>query len=85
MLTYVVVSAVLSHSTTALESKFVPFTVSVNATPPGAAEAGERLVIVGGRAETVKGAADDVPEVSVTVTFTVPAVAIKLAGTAAVN
>jgi len=43
-----VVSAVLPQCTTALESKFEPFTVNVKAAPPGIAIDGERLVMAGG-------------------------------------
>jgi hypothetical protein len=84
-LTNVVVSAVPSQFTIALESKFVPFTVRVNATPPGAAEGGERLVIAGVAGLIVNTFGPDVPAASVTVMFTEPAVARRLAGTVAVR
>ena len=86
-LTYVLANAVVPHCTVALGSKFVPLMVKVNWPPPAGVEEGERLVIVGaGRAgEIVNVAPGDVPLVSVTVTFAVPAVAIRLAGTAAVS
>ena len=54
VLTNVGVSAVAPHCTFAPETKFVPLTVSVNATPPAVAEDEFRLVIVGGGGFTVK-------------------------------
>jgi hypothetical protein len=84
-LTKVVVSAVPPQFTVAPEIKFVPFTVRVNAEPPAVAAAGERLAIVGAAALIAKVAAGEVPAESFTVTLAVPAVAIRLAGTAAVN
>jgi hypothetical protein len=64
--------------------KFVPFTVSVKAGPPAVAEFGFKLVIVG-RELIVKVAPAEVTPDSVTVMVTVPAAAIRLAGTAAVT
>jgi hypothetical protein len=84
-LTNVVVSAVEFHFTVAPEAKLVPFTVSVKAAPPAVAEVGARVVIVGGPGLMVKVEAGDVPRGSATVTLAVPAVAIRLAGTAAVS
>lgn len=61
--------------------------VRVNAAPPAVVDAGERLVIVGGRAagEMVNVAPVEVLPETVTVTFAEPAFAIRLAGTAAVS
>jgi len=84
-LTNVVVSVVVPHCTVAPETKFVPLTVRVKAAPPAVAELGLRLVIVGGGGLMVNVAPADVPIAVVTVTLTVPAVAIRLAGTAAVS
>ena len=53
--------------------------------PPAVTEAGDRLVIDGGAALIVNTAAEDWPAASDTVTLSVPAVAIRLAGTAAVS
>jgi hypothetical protein len=79
-----VLRAVPPQFTTAPETKFVPPTVRVNAAPPADTEYGARLVMVGAPgALTVKFAADEVTPDVVTVTATVPAVAIRLAGTAA--
>jgi hypothetical protein len=84
-LTKVVVSAVVPHFAAAPAAKFVPLIVKVKAAPPAVAEAGLRLVIVGGGGLMVNVAPAEVPPVVVTVTFAVPAFAIRLAGTAAVS
>ncbi len=85
-LTKVVVSGVPFHCTTAPARKFVPLTVSVNAAPPAVAEIGLRLVMVGVGAVSGNAiAADGLPPVLIAVIFALPALAIKLAGTAAVN
>ena len=81
----VVVSEVVPHFTVAPEIKLVPVTVSVNAAPPAVAEAGLRPVMTGAGCEMLKVDAADVPPVVVTVTLAVPAAAIRLAGTVAVN
>jgi hypothetical protein len=83
-LTNVVVSAAFPNVTVAPVRKPVPFTVRVKADPPTVAELGLRLVIVG-RGLIVNVAPIDVPPVVFTVTLTVPAVVIRLAGTAAVS
>ncbi len=81
-----VVSAVPFHCTTAPERKFVPLTVSVNAAPPAVAEAGLRVVIVGvGTLIANVAAAERLPPEFAAVTFTLPTLAIRPAGTAAVN
>ncbi len=79
------VSAELFHSTVVLLLNPEPFSVSVNAGPPAAADEGEMLLMV--RFEvTVKGSgADEVCPVADTPTASVPAVAMRLAGTDAVN
>ena len=74
----IMLSAVPFHSTTALESNPVPFTVSVKAAPPAFAELGLSEVITG---EMVKVALFEVTLLSVTVTVAVPAVAMRVAGT----
>jgi hypothetical protein len=81
----VVLSAAPFHCTTAPETKPVPLTVSVNAAPPAAAVFGFSDVIVGGGAVMVKDAPFETVPPEETVTVAVPAAAIKLAGTAAVN
>ena len=63
----------------------MPLTVKVKAAPPAVAEEGDKLPIVGANALTVNVAPEDVPAEVVTVTVAVPAVAIRLAGTAAVS
>jgi hypothetical protein len=84
-LTNVVVSPVVPHCTVAVVVKFAPFTVNVNPGPPAVAELGLRLLIVGGGRliENVAGA--EIPEAVVMVMLAVPALAIRLAGTLAVN
>src|ERR1035437_6950576 len=54
-LTNVVVSAAPFQFPPAPDTKFVPFTVSVNRAPPALAEAGLRLEIVSGLATIVVG------------------------------
>jgi hypothetical protein len=82
----VVVSGAPFHCTVAPERKLVPFTVSVKVAPPAIAEAGLRPVMTGVGATTVNvTAADGLPLVFVTVMFALPALAMKLAGTDAVN
>jgi len=65
--------------------KLAPLTVSVNAGPPAAVEAGERLEIVGPAPLTVNGTELDVPPAACTLTCTVPATAIRPAGIVTVN
>src|SRR5215471_19289083 len=87
-LTKVVVRLAPFTCTVAPLTKFVPFTVKVNAAPPAVALLGERLLMVGTGLLTVKVAAADVPPPGVGfVTFTesVPAVAMSLAGMLAVT
>jgi hypothetical protein len=87
-LTYVVCSPFLFHFTVEVETKFVPVTVSVNAGPPAAALEGESEVAPGSGLSIVKGSPLDVPPPGVgfiTVTAAIPAVAMSLAGTEAVN
>jgi hypothetical protein len=80
------VSAVEFQVTTAPERKFVPLTVSVNAGPVAAAEAGLRLVMVGVGTPIVNVAAvDAVPPAFAAVILALPVFVIKLAGTAAVS
>ena len=75
----------LPHSIVAPETKFVPLTVRVNSGPPAVTEVGEIPLMVGTAALIVNVAPVDVPPESVTVTLAVPALAIRLAGTEAVN
>lgn len=76
----------LAQFTTAPETKFVPFIVSTNATPPAPADEGERAVIVGaGIGLTVKAIPDDMPAGVATLTLAVPALVMRLAGTTAVS
>lgn len=72
--------------TVAPERKFVPLTVSVNAAPPAFIVEGLRPEIVGvGMLTGNVVAVDAVPPAFVTVILMLPALAIRLAGTAAVN
>ena len=75
-------SALPFHCTAALESKPVPFTVSVKAAPPAFAELGLSEVMTG---EMVKVTPFEVPMSLDTVTVTVPAVTIRLESTWAVS
>ncbi len=87
-LTNVVVRADPLKFTTEVETKLVPFTVSVNAAPPLVALVGETVVIVGPGLFTVNGEVPDVPPPGaglVTVTLKVPAVAMSPAVIAAVT
>jgi hypothetical protein len=87
-LTYFVASPVPFHFTVEVETKFVPATVRVNAAPPAVALEGESEVGVGDGLLMVKVSPLDVPPPGVgftTVTDAVPAVAMSLAGTEAVN
>jgi hypothetical protein len=59
--------------------------VSVNLALPAATDEGLKLVIKGVGGVMVKTAGADVPPAAVTVMLTEPAVAIRLAGTAAVS
>ena len=71
-----------------METKFVPFTVSMNAAPPAVALVGETVVTDGNGLLIVKVAAAEVPPPGagfVTVTLGVPAVAISAAAIAAVT
>jgi hypothetical protein len=83
-LTYVVVNAVLPHLAVVAEVKFAPEIVNVNAEPPAVAELGLKPLIVDA-ALMVNTAALEVPPGVVTVTLTVPAVAICAAVMAAVK
>jgi hypothetical protein len=83
-LTKVVVSAVVFHRTTALETNPDPFTVSVKEGPPAAAELGLSEVITGPKA-MVKATLPDVTPFSTTVTYAVPGAAMRLAATCAVS
>jgi hypothetical protein len=65
-----------------VDTKFVPFTVSVNAAPPAVALEGESVVIVGTGLFTVNAELPDVPPPGaglVTVTLNVPAAAMSAA------
>ena len=84
-MTNVVVNAVVPHLTVAPETEYVPLIVSVKAAPPAFAELGFRLVTVGDGGLMVNVDPGDTPPVVVTVTLAVPAVAIRLAETAAVS
>lgn len=87
-LTNVVVFAVPLKLTVEVDTKFVPFTVSVNAAPPAVALLGERVVMVGNGLLMVKVADAEVPPPGagfVTVTLIVPPVAISAARMAAVS
>ena len=78
----VVVLAPPLNFTTEVDTKPVPFTVRVKATPPAFALVGESEVTVGAGLLMVKDCAFDVPPAAgfVAVTLTVPAVAISAAG-----
>ena len=79
-LTNVVALAAPLKLTTEVETKLVPFTVSVNAAPPFVALVGEIVVIVGPGLFTVNGEVPDVPPPGaglVTVTLNVPAAAMS--------
>jgi hypothetical protein len=86
-LTNVVVLALPLKLTTAPETKFVPFTVNVNAAPPVIALAGESEVIAGTGLFTVNVEIPEIPPPGarfVTVTLNVPAVAMSAGVIAAV-
>jgi hypothetical protein len=76
-------SDVVPHFTVVPEVKFAPLIVSVNAGPPAVAELGLKLLIVDAGL-IVKTAAADVTPPVVAVTFAVPTLAIRAAGTGAV-
>jgi hypothetical protein len=87
-LTKVVVAAVPLKFTTEDELKFEPFTVSVNVLPPAKAFVGDSEVIVGTGLFTVNEEIAEVPPPGtgfVTVTLSVPAVAISATVIAAVS
>ena len=75
-------SEVEPQITVVVEIKLAPLTVSVKAALPAVADAGLRLAMVGGAEVMVKDALLEAP---LTVTVLAPAVAIRLAGTAAVS
>jgi hypothetical protein len=80
--TNVVVFAAPLKFTTAPDTKFVPFTVSVNAEPPAVALDGDSVVIAGTGLFTANGEFPEVPPPgagSVTVTLNEPAVAMSAA------
>jgi hypothetical protein len=84
--TNVVVSAVPFHLTVEVETKLLPFTVSVNCGDPARHELGLREVVVGTGLLTVNVAAFDCgPFEFLTVTCAVPPVATFVAGTIAVS
>ena len=89
--TKVVVRSAPFHRTLDEETKLVPLTVRVNADPPAVAELGERELRAGTglfAAVMVKVNPPEVPPPGVglkTVTLAVPAVAISVAGMAAVS
>jgi hypothetical protein len=85
-LTNVVVSAAPFHCTVAPVRKLTPFTVNVKAAPPAVADAGLKLVIVG--VGTLIGsitAVEGLPPAFTAVMLALVALAIKVAGTVAVN
>src|ERR1700730_368521 len=87
LLTNFVTRLVPFHFTTDFETKFDPFTVSINPTPPAVAEDGESDVVDGTGLLTVNVSAAEVPPPGaglVTVTFAVPVAAMFAAGTDAV-
>jgi hypothetical protein len=79
-----VASGVWFQFTTASPPNPLPFTVSVKAGPPAVAALGERLLMTGG-ATTVKFTAFEVTPPITTVMGVVPALAMSVAGTVAVN
>jgi hypothetical protein len=83
-LTTVVGNAVPFHCTTAPAANPLPFTVSVKPRPPAVADEGTKLLIIG-PGLIVKVAPEDVTPPLATVIVVVPAEAIRLAGTEAVN
>ncbi len=85
-LTNVVVRALPPKFTTEFATKPVPFTVKLNPAPPAVALVGEMLVIVGTGLFTMKLTAFDVPPPGLlTVTLTLPTVAMSEARMAAVT
>jgi hypothetical protein len=83
-LTKVVVSAVPFHCTTDPAANPLPFTVSVNPLPPAVADEGLKLLIVG-PGLIVKEAPVDVTPPLLTVIVALPAEAIRLLLTVAIN
>jgi hypothetical protein len=81
----VVVSGVVPKITRDPLRKFVPFTVKPNDELPSAIEFGLKLPIAGSGKPIVNFDGKEVPPPVVTVTFAVPGVAIRLAGTVTVN
>jgi len=73
------------HCTEAALSKFEPLTVSVKTGPPATAALGLSELIVGGALIVKVAELCEVTPLSVTVTVAEPGVAIRVAGTAAVN
>jgi hypothetical protein len=74
------------HSTVDEDSKPEPVTVSVNPFPPSMPELGLKVMVEPGAGRTANPTGGElVPSELLTVTFTVPGNAIKLAGTKAVN
>lgn len=73
------------HCTDAELSKFEPLTVSVKTGPPATAKVGLSELIVGGGLMVKVAELCEVTPLSVTVTAAEPGVAIRVAGTAAVN
>jgi hypothetical protein len=69
----------------AVEIKFVPLIVSVKFAPPAVAVFGLRLAIVGAGGPTIKATASEASLAVATLIFAIPALAIRAAGTAAVN
>jgi len=84
-LTNVVVREEPFQSTLDPLTKFVPFTVKVNAGPPACAPVGDRETAVGSGLSIVKGSELEVCPPLKTVTAAVPAVSKSLAGTVAVS
>ena len=83
----VVTSGEPFHTTTAPETKPVPCTVSVNAGPPAVTPPGEQPVYVGAGAPAIVNVTgpERYPPGLTTVMAAVPVLAIKVAGTVAVN